>query len=46
MMVSIEQARELYAGSDSVHDFAHVLRVLRLALPSTYMVDALLVEGT
>lgn len=31
MMVSIEQARELYAGSDSVHDFAHVLRVLRLA---------------
>jgi len=30
-MITIEQARALYEGSDSVHDFAHVLRVLRLA---------------
>lgn len=30
-MITIEEARALYEGSDSVHDFAHVLRVLRLA---------------
>ena len=31
MNLSIEQAAELYADDDPVHDFAHVLRVLALA---------------
>lgn len=30
-MITIEQARALYRDDDPVHDFAHVLRVLRLA---------------
>lgn len=30
-MISIAEARRLYAGADAVHDFDHVLRVLRLA---------------
>src|SRR5574340_1306019 len=30
-MITIEQARTLYQNDDPVHDFAHVLRVLRLA---------------
>lgn len=30
-MISIEDARQFYTGADSVHDFAHVLRVLNLA---------------
>lgn len=29
--VTIEQARPLYAGSDSAHDFEHILRVMRMA---------------
>jgi len=29
--VTVEQARALYAGADSVHDFDHVLRVLAMA---------------
>jgi uncharacterized protein len=29
--VSIEQAREFYAGADSAHDFEHILRVMRMA---------------
>lgn len=31
MVVTIEEARRLYAGADSVHDFDHILRVLALA---------------
>ncbi len=31
MTVKVEEARVLYGESDSVHDFDHVLRVLRLA---------------
>jgi len=31
MEVTLEQARALYAGADSVHDFDHILRVLALA---------------
>lgn len=31
MTVSIEDARQLYGGADSVHDFDHILRVLMLA---------------
>lgn len=30
-MLSIEQARALYADADPIHDFDHVLRVVRLA---------------
>ncbi len=30
-IISIEEARALYSGSDSAHDFDHVLRVLALA---------------
>jgi uncharacterized protein len=30
-MITIEKARALYAESDAVHDFDHVLRVLRVA---------------
>lgn len=30
-MITIEQARALYADADSVHDFDHILRVLALA---------------
>ncbi len=30
-MLTIEKARALYAEADSVHDFDHILRVLRLA---------------
>ncbi|MGD2178926.1 MAG: HD domain-containing protein, partial [Anaerolineae bacterium] len=30
-MISIAEARRLYQGADAVHDFDHVLRVLRLA---------------
>ncbi|MGD8996833.1 MAG: HD domain-containing protein [Anaerolineae bacterium] len=30
-MISIAEARRLYVGADAVHDFDHVLRVLRLA---------------
>lgn len=30
-MITINQARELYAEGDSVHDFSHVLRVLHMA---------------
>ncbi|MBI3244332.1 MAG: HD domain-containing protein [Chloroflexi bacterium] len=30
-MPTLEQARQWYAGADPVHDFAHVLRVYRLA---------------
>jgi uncharacterized protein len=30
-VISIAEARRLYAGGDAVHDFDHVLRVLRLA---------------
>jgi uncharacterized protein len=30
-VISIAKARRLYAGADAVHDFDHVLRVLRLA---------------
>lgn len=30
-MLTIAQAREWYAGTDAVHDFDHVLRVLRMA---------------
>jgi uncharacterized protein len=30
-MITIEKARALYAQSDAVHDFDHVLRVLRVA---------------
>ncbi|MBN1657399.1 MAG: HD domain-containing protein [Anaerolineae bacterium] len=30
-MITIEQAREQYAGAEAVHDFDHVLRVLALA---------------
>jgi len=30
-LITIEQARELYAGAEAVHDFDHVLRVLALA---------------
>jgi len=29
-MISIEEARQYYQGSDAAHDFEHVLRVLRL----------------
>ena len=31
MHVTVEMARELYGEADSVHDFDHILRVLRLA---------------
>ena len=31
MIVTIEEARGLYADADSVHDFDHILRVLTLA---------------
>lgn len=31
MTLTIEEARQLYAGADSVHDFDHILRVLALA---------------
>ncbi len=31
MHVTVEMARELYGETDSVHDFEHILRVLRLA---------------
>jgi uncharacterized protein len=31
ILISIEQARALYEGTDSAHDFEHVLRVLALA---------------
>ncbi len=31
MHVTVEMARELYGEADSVHDFEHILRVLRLA---------------
>jgi uncharacterized protein len=31
LMISIEEAQALYEGTDSAHDFAHILRVLRLA---------------
>ncbi|MBN1259394.1 MAG: HD domain-containing protein [Anaerolineae bacterium] len=31
MQLTVEQAQALYAGSDSVHDFDHILRVLQLA---------------
>ncbi len=30
-MITIEEARTLYAGGDSAHDFEHVLRVYRMA---------------
>ncbi|HSJ56114.1 MAG TPA: HD domain-containing protein [Anaerolineae bacterium] len=30
-MITVEQAREQYAGAEAVHDFDHVLRVLALA---------------
>lgn len=30
-MISVEEARQYYQGSDAVHDFDHVLRVLALA---------------
>ena len=30
-MITIEQARKYYTDDDPVHDFAHILRVLRLA---------------
>ncbi len=30
-MISVAEARALYQGADAVHDFDHVLRVLRLA---------------
>lgn len=30
-MISVEEARQHYLGSDAVHDFDHVLRVLALA---------------
>jgi uncharacterized protein len=30
-MITLELARTLYEGADSIHDFAHVLRVLTLA---------------
>jgi uncharacterized protein len=30
-MISVDQARQLYAGADSAHAFDHVLRVLALA---------------
>ncbi|MCL6429349.1 MAG: HD domain-containing protein [Anaerolineae bacterium] len=30
-MITIEEARQLYQAADPAHDFAHVLRVLRLA---------------
>ena len=30
-MISVEEARQHYHGSDAVHDFDHVLRVLALA---------------
>jgi uncharacterized protein len=30
-VISVAEARRLYAGADAVHDFDHVLRVLRLA---------------
>ncbi|MGD2104304.1 MAG: HD domain-containing protein [Anaerolineae bacterium] len=30
-MISVGEARDLYDGADAVHDFDHVLRVLRLA---------------
>lgn len=30
-MITIDQARQLYQAGDPAHDFAHVLRVLRLA---------------
>ena len=30
-MISTDEARQLYRGSDAVHDFDHILRVLRLA---------------
>lgn len=31
MEITVEKARELYGEADSVHDFDHILRVLRLA---------------
>lgn len=31
MTLTVEEARQLYAGADSVHDFDHILRVLALA---------------
>lgn len=31
MIVTVEEARRLYADADSVHDFDHILRVLALA---------------
>lgn len=31
-MISLEQARALYAGGDTAHDFEHVLRVTALAV--------------
>ncbi len=31
MTVTVEEARRLYTGADSVHDFDHILRVLALA---------------
>lgn len=31
MQLEVEQARALYQGADSVHDFDHILRVLALA---------------
>ncbi len=31
-MISFEQARALYAGGDTAHDFEHVLRVTALAV--------------
>jgi uncharacterized protein len=30
-MITVEEARSYYSGEDAAHDFAHVLRVLRLA---------------
>jgi uncharacterized protein len=31
MMIDVDQARALYSGGDTAHDFEHVLRVLRMA---------------